>query len=302
MAILMLLTCTPTAGAGASTLVRFNTSLGAIDVRLFDSATPASVQNFLNYVADGDYTDSFIHRAPPGFVIQGGGFNWPEGGGIGSVPTDPPVVNEPGLTNVRGTLAYAKQGGNPNSATSGWFFSVDDNSANLDFQNGGFTVFGSIVNDTLDTLDALAGLTVLNAGAPFETLPVLDSFEPPTIFREDIVFVHSVEQLDLRAGDYDFDGDVDADDYGVWQAQFGASLRIADHQAGSPAITLDADGNGDGLVDAADYAIWRDSLGQTVVAGVGVPEPAGVVVMVGAIAAASLAVARRFLDRVRPRD
>jgi cyclophilin family peptidyl-prolyl cis-trans isomerase len=38
----------------------------------------------------------------------------------------------------------AKIGGDPNSATSEFFVNLADNSANLDTQNGGFTVFATV--------------------------------------------------------------------------------------------------------------------------------------------------------------
>ncbi|MEM6330897.1 MAG: peptidylprolyl isomerase, partial [Planctomycetota bacterium] len=260
-------------------------------------------------VTDGDYTDSFIHRSVPGFVIQGGGFRWVDGdNGVSVVPTDPAVVNEPGLTNLRGTLAYAKQSGDPNSATSGWFLSLtDDNAtsgASLDTQNGGFTVFGAvignrlsggeIVNDGLDVVDDFAALTIVNAGGAFTTLPVLDTFESPTIFREDLAFVNSISILTLAAGDYDLNGVVDTEDLALWRRQVGSSLRIADHTgttpATAPATTLDADGNGDGVVDGADYAVWRNSFAQANAAAaanfpVSVPEPATLAVVLTALAA-----------------
>lgn len=268
--------------ASASTIVRFNTVLGNIDVRLFDAATPASVANFLNYVEDGDYEDSFFHRAPPGFVIQGGGFDFPEGGGVGNVPTDPPVVNEPGLTNLRGTLAYAKVGGDPNSATSGWFFNLSNNNANapggaqLDTQNGGFTVFGRVIRNGLQTVDAIASQQVVNAGGAFEQLPVLDSFTPPNIFRDDLVLVNSVTVLNFATGDYNFDGQVTSADYNVWRSQFGSSLRIADNSNQSLGTSMEADGNGDGVVDAIDYAVWREAFaaaGGGSLASFPIPEP-----------------------------
>ena len=53
-------------------------------------------------------------------------------------------------------------------------------------------------------------------------------------------------------GDYDFDGDVDQDDHGVWRANFGAVASGSGRLAG--------DGNGDGLVNAADFVVWRKSV------------------------------------------
>jgi len=278
--VLLLPACTR-----AGTIVRFDTVLGDIDVRLFNTATPASVANFLSYVSSNAFTDSFIHRSVDDFVIQGGGFTFPEGGGVTNVPTDDPVVNEPGLSNLRGTLAYAKLGGDPNSATSGWFFNLSDDNANvtpgpaLDTQNGGFTVFGRVVGGGMSVVDDIASQQVITAGGAFTNLPVLDSFEPSTVFREDLVLVNQVSVLNFSDGDYNFDGTVDAADFTVWRGQVGASLRIDDHVGASPSTLVDADGNGDGVVDVADYSIWRDAFvqqGSGSLSHATVPEPASV--------------------------
>ena len=118
-------------GAALATVVRFETPLGSFDVELFDDVTPLTVTNFLNYVNDGDYENSFIHRKVNDFIVQGGGFTF-ENDLVGNVPEDPPVINEFNLSNVRGTIAMAKLGGDPNSTTSEWFINLADNSENLD--------------------------------------------------------------------------------------------------------------------------------------------------------------------------
>ena len=110
--------------------VRMQTDLGAIDIELFDTVAPQTVTNFMNYVNDGDYEGTFFHRSIPGFIVQGGGYisNTPSGSiltdGASLIPTDPPVINEFNLSNVRGTIAMAKVGGDPDSATSQWFFNL----------------------------------------------------------------------------------------------------------------------------------------------------------------------------------
>ena len=166
--------------AGA-TLVRFSTDYGNIDVRLYNTATPLSVANFVNYVNSGRFAESIIHRSVPGFIIQGGGFYYPTpSGNLAAIPTDPPVLNEFGISNLRGTLAYAKLGADPptqqsiNSATSGWFFNLANNASNLDNQNGGFTVFGRVVGTGMTVVDTIAGLSIVNAGSPFDNLPVVN--------------------------------------------------------------------------------------------------------------------------------
>jgi cyclophilin family peptidyl-prolyl cis-trans isomerase len=122
----------------------------------------------------------------PGFVVQGGGFSITPEGNVLDVPTYGPVQNEFGASNLRGTVAMAKVGGDPNSATSGWFFNLADNSANLDYQNGGFTVFGDV--DSMAAVDAIAALVTVNAGDPFDNLP-LRKFDGANIFLADLIYL-----------------------------------------------------------------------------------------------------------------
>lgn len=162
----------------SATLVRLNTVLGPIDITLYDAEAPKSVANFLGYVERGDYRDSFFHRSVPGFVVQGGGYWWDRTvatGNIKSVVAKPPVQNEFSATrsNRRGTVAMAKLGGDPNSATSQWFVNLVNNAGNLDNQNGGFTVFGKVTAPGMAVVDAIAARQVVNAGSPFDALPVM---------------------------------------------------------------------------------------------------------------------------------
>jgi cyclophilin family peptidyl-prolyl cis-trans isomerase len=154
----------------AATNVRMETTLGVIDIALYDNLAPLTVANFLRYVGRGDYTmnNGFIHRhatfASTGVaVIQGGGYAYLPNPFNGQpiflhIPTDPPVQNEYLLPNVRGTIAMAKSAGLPDSATSEWYFNLIDNSTVLDSNNsGGFTVFGEVIAG-MDVVDAIAGL------------------------------------------------------------------------------------------------------------------------------------------------
>ena len=151
-------------------VLSINTNYGPIVIELYEGATPKTVENFLNYVNDGDYIDSFFHRSVEGFVIQGGGFTtssttFTDTDQFSSVPTDTAVENEPGISNLRGTIAMAKLGGNPDSATSQYFVNLTNNhatsGASLDTQNGGFTVFGQVLDMT--TADTIADLTITAA-------------------------------------------------------------------------------------------------------------------------------------------
>ncbi len=159
---------------GSASTVSMQTVLGEIDIELFDTAAPLTVANFMNYVNSGAYNNSFIHRSVPGFIIQGGGYTW-SNNSANAIAQNSPVVNEFDLSrsNVRGTIAMAKLSGDPDSATSGWFFNLADNSANLDFQNGGFTVFGRVIGNGMSVVDAIAALPVYNAGGAFGNLPLI---------------------------------------------------------------------------------------------------------------------------------
>ncbi|BED91087.1 hypothetical protein PspMM1_35550 [Pseudoalteromonas sp. MM1] len=139
-----------------ATIVEMQTSHGVIEINLFDQQTPNTVANFLSYIEDDAYNQTVIHRSVSDFVIQGGGFTFTDE--LVPITTQPAVVNEPVLSNVKGTIAMAKLANDENSATSQWFFNMVDNSAALDTQNGGFTVFGQITAQSQATLDNIAGL------------------------------------------------------------------------------------------------------------------------------------------------
>lgn len=155
-----------------ATVVEFQTVMGNFEVNLYDNATPATVANFLDYVNNGAYTNAIFHRSVAGFVIQGGGFAYDPAQTIVEIPANPAVTNEPEFANVRGTIAMAKIGGDPNSATNQWFFNLSDNTGNLDGQNGGFTVFGEVVGDGMNVVDAIAALPSFPFTSPFNEIPL----------------------------------------------------------------------------------------------------------------------------------
>ena len=175
---------------------------GVTNVLLFDQegeGAPETITNFANYVEDGDYVNSIIHRSVPNFVVQGGGFTVDELQ-ITEVPADESVVNEfsPDRSNLRGTISMAKLGTNPNSATNQWFFNLGNNSENLDNQNGGFTVFGQVLSEAdLAPVDAIADLPVFNGSSinsAFSDLPLIfeDSSDPNLESDENYVRYNSI--------------------------------------------------------------------------------------------------------------
>jgi len=173
-----------------ATTVRLTTTLGAIDIELYDDAAPKTVANFLAYVNSDAFRNTFVHRSVPGFVIQGGGYGWNDATNtVTTVASRGALINEfsTARSNLRGTIAMAKLGGDPNSATSQWFINLADNSANLDTQNGGFTVFGEVSASSMAVVDAIAALPLVNAGSPFDSLPIVGTVAGNTIFKPNLV-------------------------------------------------------------------------------------------------------------------
>jgi peptidyl-prolyl cis-trans isomerase A (cyclophilin A) len=156
----------------AATIVQFQTPLGEIEVNLYDKTTPDTVANFLSYVSAGAYTNTIIHRSVSGFMVQGGGYTYSGSLPPTAITQKAAIKNEPIYSNLRGTIAMAKVGTDANSATNQWFFNLADNSANLDLQNSGFTVFGQVTGNGMQVIDAIAALNRFNMGGAFNTIPL----------------------------------------------------------------------------------------------------------------------------------
>ena len=157
--------------ASPTTNVTFTTDYGAFVVTLQADAAPLSVANFLYYVENltSGYNalNSFFHRLVPGFVLQGGGYGVVNGSAA-TIPTLAPVASEVSASrpNTAGSIAYANTG-DPNSATDQFFFNLVDNPG----LNSSYTVFGAITSG-FNVVQTIAGLTIVNAGAPFAELPI----------------------------------------------------------------------------------------------------------------------------------
>jgi cyclophilin family peptidyl-prolyl cis-trans isomerase len=158
--------------------MKFSTSAGSMTIRMRKDVAPKTVSNFFRYSNLGLYDGMFVTRGIPGFVIQGGSLRVSSLNTVGEITVFPPVVNEFNVSNTRGTIAMAKLGGDPNSATNQFFFNLADNSSNLDNQNGGFTVFADVVGSGgLAVMDAIAAKPVVDLSSqigPFTATGVTD--------------------------------------------------------------------------------------------------------------------------------
>lgn len=128
-----------------STKVRLKTSEGDIVLQLNAAKAPITVANFLTYVKSKHYDGTVFHRVLDGFMIQGGGFSVTTGNLV-EKSSGKGITNESqnGLHNERGSIAMARTS-DPNSATAQFFINVVDN-AMLDYpNNGGYAVFGKVI-------------------------------------------------------------------------------------------------------------------------------------------------------------
>lgn len=150
------------ADADSQAAVRLRTTLGDLDVLLYPDLTPESVQNFLHYVNNGTYNGVAFHRSVPGFIIQTGSYVPVQAPNyfVLSQPSRLSPRNEPGISNVRGTVAWAKLPGSPDSATLDFFINLADNAKNLDNQNEGFAAFGRVAGSGMTVADAIAALPI----------------------------------------------------------------------------------------------------------------------------------------------
>ena len=140
--------------AEANPLVQISTNKGDILVKLYAARAPISVNNFLEYVDSGFYTNTIFHRVIKDFMIQGGGFNTD----MTKKSVRAPIKNEADnrIKNSRGTLAMARTNA-VDSATSQFFINHKDNSF-LDHKNSrsfGYAVFGEVIKG-MDVVDRIA--------------------------------------------------------------------------------------------------------------------------------------------------
>src|SRR5439155_7304791 len=115
-------------------------------------------------------------------------------GNLVHIDTFAPVVNEFSADHPDsvGTIAMAKLGNDPNSATSEWFFNLIDNSQNLGGDNnGGFTTFGNVVFG-MGTINAIAGINKFGAANT-------DTAETPLLASKDNM-EHTVVLNGIRDG------------------------------------------------------------------------------------------------------
>lgn len=145
------------------------TTEGKLLLELDGRRAPLTVSNFLRLVDKGFYDGTVFHRVMPGFMIQGGAYDRdlklrePDGG----------IPNESGngLTNLRGTIAMARQP-QPHTAMSQFYINlVDNKSLDPGSTRWGYAVFGYVI-EGMDIADKIAAVPTGPAGPLPSDVPV----------------------------------------------------------------------------------------------------------------------------------
>ena len=149
------------------TSVRLETTMGNIEIQLNEEKAPISSKNFLEYVDAGHYDGTIFHRVIDGFMIQGGGFANDPKRGMVQKPTNATIKNEwqNGLKNVRGSVAMARLGGDPDSASCQFFINVENN-AFLDKpqpDGAAYAAFATVTSG-MDVVDKIRKVATTNRG------------------------------------------------------------------------------------------------------------------------------------------
>ena len=254
--------------------IQINTNHGNMIFSLFDKTLPDPVSNFLTYVDRGDYSNTIFHRSvnSQGLnIIQSGSYSLKDNKFI-SLPTDPPILNEPGIANNRGTLAFARTS-DPNSATSGWYINTQDNPG-LDIGNS-YTVFGRAINNSLDVIDQIASfptgsheVILNNTSYTLSDFPTTDGQAPSFNGPENVIRVKSIVRVPSISYEITSNSNPEIVQTTIEANGLSQNLALKPLKIGSTQLELsgtDIDGNtiksSINIVIENDYDAWSISEG-----------------------------------------
>lgn len=228
----------------------FDTTAGEITTRLFYEKAPISCANFVGLAegtvilwnAEGDpitgpfYDGLSIHRAVPGFLIQGGD---PLADGTGGPGYYWPDEMRPDLTHDKaGILAVANSGPNTNGSQ---FYITLDSTPSLD---GLYNIFG----ETISGIEVVEAISQLPTSGPAQTAEELDHH------LSDPVLINSVKILRIGEAALAFKY---ADH--LFPERFPANIRLIHPPQTDPLIRIQSLARSRYLIEASEnLANWTD--------------------------------------------
>jgi cyclophilin family peptidyl-prolyl cis-trans isomerase len=121
---------------------------GTVVIQMRPDLAPHHVERVQALVRQGFYNGLTFHRVVPGFMAQGGD---PKGTGEGGSSLPDLKAEFTAIPFLRGTVAAARLGDNPNSSNSQFFIMFVPNSA-LD---GNYSAWGRVISG-MDAVDGIA--------------------------------------------------------------------------------------------------------------------------------------------------
>lgn len=174
-------------------LVEMDTTMGAIEIKLFPELAPKTVQNFLTHSENGYYDGIIFHRIIKDFMIQGGD---PTGTGMGGESIYGSTFEDefnPELMNLRGALSMANAGPGTNGSQffivqakdvqksmlkqmkdydyPGEIINAYGEFGGTPWLDGKHTVFGQVVKG-MDIIDAMADVAKDSRDKPVEEISI----------------------------------------------------------------------------------------------------------------------------------
>ena len=138
-----------------------------ITIEVNADAAPITATNFINLVNDGYYDGLAFYRIVDGFCLQGGTLGNTASGADPSLDPIDGEFSDNGYDNsladdfTKGTVAMARTS-DPNSATSTFFVTLDDNSSVDASLNGQYAAFGMVDEAGMATIDKIVSDYISN--------------------------------------------------------------------------------------------------------------------------------------------
>ena len=136
---------------------------GIIELELFPDVAPNTVNNFIMYIQDGDFTNNSFHRVIENFMIQGGN-TYSSTCPITGDFTSNGVTND--LEHFRGVISMARTS-YPDSATSQFFIVHADSH----FLDENYATFGGMISG-FNLLDYIAQVDTNASDGPLDTVVI----------------------------------------------------------------------------------------------------------------------------------
>jgi peptidylprolyl isomerase len=121
---------------------------GTVVIQMRPDVAPHHVERVQTLVRQGFYNGLTFHRVIPGFMAQGGD---PKGTGEGGSSLPDLKAEFSAIPFLRGTVAAARLGDNPDSSNSQFFIMFVPNAS----LNGDYSVWGRVISG-MDAVDAIA--------------------------------------------------------------------------------------------------------------------------------------------------